>query len=138
MEVRNNYLFKPFSWVLSSLAGSMVAKNGFEMKSAQRLLFDCNTIEDVRANGSWGYAIVLTARSSQSGDRAVVNHIAITSNVLKNVASSFNALAKDDQCVSCSEVDCSRLVTGPMGSRVPQIEYTDAVRSRDQREPGTV
>jgi hypothetical protein len=47
MDVRNNYLFKPFSWVLPSLAGSMVVKNGFEMKSARRLLFDCNTIENV-------------------------------------------------------------------------------------------
>jgi hypothetical protein len=41
---------------------------------------------------------VLTVRSSQSGDFAVVNDITITNNVLKNVVAGINTLAKDDQC----------------------------------------
>jgi hypothetical protein len=99
IEIRNNYLFKPLSWVpVSVTQGKMVIKNAFEIKSAQRVLFDSNTIENVWANGQNGYAIVLTVRSSQSGDVAVVNDITITNNVLKNVVSGFNTLAKDDVC----------------------------------------
>ena len=98
IEIRNNYLFKPLSWVPLSLAGSMVVKNALELKSAQRVLFDSNTIENVWMNGQMGFAVVLTVRSSQSGDIAVVNDVTITNNVLKNVVSGFNTLAKDDTC----------------------------------------
>ena len=66
---------------------SMVVKNAFEVKSGQRILFDSNVIENVWANGQMGYAIVLTVRSSQSGDFAVVNDVTITNNILKNVVS---------------------------------------------------
>lgn len=45
-----------------------------------------------------GFAIVLTVRSSQSGDFYVVNDITITNNVLKNVVSGFSTLAADDVC----------------------------------------
>jgi hypothetical protein len=61
-------------------------------------LFDSNVIENVWAAGQIGFAIVLTVRPSQSGDFAVVNDITITNNVLKNVVSGFNTLAKDDVC----------------------------------------
>ena len=100
IEIRNNYLFKPLSWVPLTLSpgNQWVEKNAFELKSAQRLLFDSNVIENVWAAGQMGYAVVLTVRSSQSGDFAVVNDITITNNVLKNVVSGFNTLAKDDQC----------------------------------------
>jgi hypothetical protein len=99
IEIRNNYLFKPLSWVaLSVTQKQMVVKNAFELKSAQRVLFDSNTIENVWANGQNGFAIVLTVRSSQSGDISVVNDVTITNNVLKNVVSGFNTLAKDDAC----------------------------------------
>jgi hypothetical protein len=99
-EIRNNYLFKPLSWVVKSVTDrAMVVKNAFELKSAQRVLFDSNTIENVWANaGQNGYAIVLTIRSSQSGDISVVNDITVTNNVLKNVVRGFNTLGKDDAC----------------------------------------
>jgi len=103
IEIRNNYIFKPLSWVpLSTNASSnqnkMVVKNAFEVKSAQRVLFDSNTIENVWAGGQIGHAIVLTVRSGQSGDIAVINDITITNNVLKNVVSGFNSLMGDDTC----------------------------------------
>ena len=98
IEIRNNYLYKPLSWVPLSFAGSMWVKDAFELKSAQRVLFDSNTIENVWAQAQSGYAIVLTVRTSQSGDIAVVNDITITNNILKNVVSGFNTLAKDDTC----------------------------------------
>lgn len=104
IEIRNNYLFKPLSWAKSGTGGTLspsnqwVEKNAFELKNAQRVLFDNNVIENVWAAGQMGYAIVLTVRSSQSGDTAVVNDITITNNVLKNVVAGFNTLAEDDTC----------------------------------------
>jgi hypothetical protein len=99
IEIRNNYLYKPLSWVVASVTNNaMVVKNAFECKSCQRVLFDSNVIENVWAHGQMGYAIVLTVRSSQSGDFAVVNDITITNNVLKNVVSGVNTLAEDDTC----------------------------------------
>src|ERR1039458_9895697 len=76
----------------------MVVKNALELKSAQRVLFDSNTIENVWMNGQMGYAIVLTVRTSQSGDIAVVNDVTITDNVLKNVVSGINTAAADNTC----------------------------------------
>ena len=99
IEIRNNYLYKPLAWVpLSVTNNAMVVKNAFECKSCQRVLFDSNVIENVWANGQLGYAIVLTVRSSQSGDFAVVNDVTITNNVLKNVVAGVNSLAEDDTC----------------------------------------
>jgi hypothetical protein len=108
IEVRNNYLFKPLSWIkLTTAPGNQwVEKNAFELKSAQRVLFDGNVIENVWAAGQMGFAIVLTVRSSQSGDFAVVNDITITNNVLKNVVSGVNTLANDDQCGVASYTAC--------------------------------
>jgi hypothetical protein len=99
VEIRNNYLFKPLSWVVASVTNkSMVVKDAFELKSAQRVLFDSNTIENVWANGQTGFAIVLIVRTSQSGDIAVVNDITITNNVLKNVVSGINTAGADNTC----------------------------------------
>jgi hypothetical protein len=110
LEVRNNYLYKPLEWAQPGVSippqNKMVVKNAFECKSCQRLLFDSNVIENVWAAGQMGYAIVLTVRSSQSGDFAVVSDITITNNVLKNVVSGFNTLAKDDQCAAASYAQC--------------------------------
>ena len=54
-----------------------------------------------------GFAIVLTVRTSQSGDFAVVNDVTITNNFLKNVVSGVNTLAKDDQCGIAPYVSCT-------------------------------
>lgn len=104
IEIRNNYLYKPLSWAKSGTGGTLrpsnqwVEKNALELKSAQRVLFDSNVIQNVWAAGQLGYAIVLTVRTSQSGDFAVVNDITITNNILNNVVAGFNSLAEDDQC----------------------------------------
>ncbi len=104
--VRNNYLFKPLSWVPLSLNGQMVVKNSFELKSAQRVWFDSNTIENEWKAGQNGYAITLTVRSSQSGDISVVNDVTITNNILKNVTAGINTLAADDQCANSTYYLC--------------------------------
>ena len=102
IEVRNNYLYKPLAWAAPGIGccgkQTMVVKNAFEIKSGQRVLFDNNLIENVWAGGQLGFAIVLSIRSGQSGDKAVVNDITITNNVLKNVVAGVNSLAADDTC----------------------------------------
>jgi hypothetical protein len=110
IEIRGNYLFKPLGWAAVGVSlppnNKWVVKNAFELKSAQRVLFDGNVIENVWAAGQIGFAIVLTVRSAQSGDFAVVSDITITNNILKNVVSGFNTLAKDDQCGTASYTTC--------------------------------
>jgi hypothetical protein len=112
IQIQYNYLFKPLSWAVPGTGGTLapnnqwVEKNAFELKSAQRVLFDSNTIENVWNAGQNGYAIVLTVRSSQSGDISVVNDVTITNNLLKNVVSGFTSLAKDDQCGNSTYPNC--------------------------------
>ena len=106
IEVRNNYIYKPLAWVPLSLNGTYVEKNGFELKSAQRVLFDSNTIENVWAAGQVGAAFLLTIRSSQSGDVAVVQDVTVTNNVFKNVVMGFNTLAADSLCGPPSYPSC--------------------------------
>ena len=99
VQIQYNWLYKPLAWVPLSLAGKMVVKNSFEIKGAQRVLFDSNTIENNWVNGQVGQAIDLTIRTSGGGgDNAVVNDITITNNVLKNVVAGINTLAADYYC----------------------------------------
>ena len=100
IEVRNNEIYKPLSWVPLSLGSkaTMVVKNAFEVKSGRRILFYSNTIENVWAAGQDGSAMVLTVRTGQSGDIAVVNDLTISSNVFKNVVSGIDGTASDDLC----------------------------------------
>ena len=104
IQIQYNYLYKPLSWAKAGTGGTLspynqwVEKNALELKNAQRLLFDSNVIQNVWAAGQNGYAIVLTVRSSQSGDTAVVNDITITNNILQNVVAGVNSLAEDDLC----------------------------------------
>ena len=75
IEVRHNHLFKPMTWLrgqpgfAGGLDGSpFIVKNLFEIKNAQRVLFEDNILE-----GSWGgfsqagFAIVLTPKNQQVG-----------------------------------------------------------------------
>jgi hypothetical protein len=123
VQVQNNYLFKPLSWVKNPIAA---VKNAFELKNAQRVLFDSNTIENVWLNAQNGFAIVLTVRTSQSGNIAVVSDITITNNVLKNVTSGFNTLAKDDTCGNTTYPLC----TNP-GSEARVVIYNNLMTFYD-------
>jgi hypothetical protein len=110
IEIRNNHLYKPLAWATPGMSlppdNTMVVKNAFECKSCQRVLFDNNVIENVWAAGQVGFAIVLTVRSAQSGDFTVVSDVTITNNILKNVVSGVNTLARDDQCGAASYQKC--------------------------------
>jgi hypothetical protein len=73
-------------------------KNSLEFKSARRVLVTGNIFENNWAGSQKGYAIVLTVRTSDSGNIAVVNDVTIENNVLKNVAAGFIGIGRDDNC----------------------------------------
>ncbi len=99
ITVTNNYIFKPLSWIPLSVGNHiMVVKNAFELKSAQRVLFDHNIIENVWKDGQQGYALQLTLRNYQSGDVGVVNDVTVSNNVILNSVAFVNGLAADDLC----------------------------------------
>ena len=129
IEIRNNYLFKPLSWVPLSCSpsssppgtcpnpiNSLVVKNAFEVKAGQRILFDGNIIENVWAGGQLGNSIGLSVRTGQSGDFAVSNDITVTNNVLKNVVWFVNGTALDDLCGTSSYPACTNPGSRPVGT----------------------
>jgi hypothetical protein len=102
LEIRNNYFFKPEKWATAGVGlppeAQWAVKNLLEFKSARRVLVAGNVFENNWASAQKGYAIVLTVRTSDSGNIAVVDDITIENNLLLNVASGFNSLAHDDLC----------------------------------------
>jgi hypothetical protein len=78
-----------------------------------------------------GYAVVLTIRSSQSGDIAAVSDITITNNVLKNVVAGVNAGAVDDQCGKAPYVNCHNA-----GSQARWYIANNLLQFYDPKTPG--
>jgi uncharacterized protein (TIGR03437 family) len=97
IEVRRNYLFKPLSWKPgeADYAGvRWVVKNLFELKSARRVIFEGNTLENCWG-GDMGYgAINLTVRGD-SGPQATLEDITVRNNVMKHTGNGLNILGKD-------------------------------------------
>jgi hypothetical protein len=108
ITITGNYLYKPLSWVPLSTGSSpaYVVKNSLELKSAQRVLVDGNTIENKWSAAQVGGAVVLTVRTSQSGDLAVVKDITVTNNILNNVVQGFQVMQADYNCGTVSYPNC--------------------------------
>jgi hypothetical protein len=102
IEIRGNYFYKPERWAVAGVtlppSPQWSVKNSLELKSASRVLVSGNVFENNWAGAQKGFAIVLTVRTSDSGNIASVNDITFENNLLKNVASGFNTLEHDDQC----------------------------------------
>ena len=100
IEIRRNWLYKPLSWIAptTSHPARWAVKNDLEFKNARRVVVSGNLLENDWVSGQRGYAVVLTPRTSDSGNLAVVDDITIESNVLKDVTSGFNSLAADNLC----------------------------------------
>jgi hypothetical protein len=95
IEIRRNHLFRPMLWkegepgyTPAASGNPYIVKNNFELKSAIRLLFEANLLEN-----SWGgfsqtgYSILLTPRNQSNKCPACrVNDITIRFNRIRNVA----------------------------------------------------
>ena len=106
IEIRRNHLFRPMLWkegepgyTPTASGNPYIVKNNFELKSAVRLLFEANLLEN-----SWGgfsqtgFSILLTPKN-QSNKCPVcrVNDITVRFNRIRNVAGVLqiaNALSK--------------------------------------------
>jgi hypothetical protein len=98
IEIRHNHLFKPLTWMPGApgfVGGEdghpFIVKNLFELKNAQRLLFEGNVLE-----GSWGgfsqtgLAILLTPKNqNDSCPLCRVNDVTIRYCKISHVASGF-------------------------------------------------
>jgi len=76
IQISQNHLFKPMTWMqgqpgyVGGASGNypFMVKNFFELKNAQRVLFEANIMEDTWGGFSQnGYGIVLTALDQASG-----------------------------------------------------------------------
>ncbi|MFZ0772505.1 MAG: putative Ig domain-containing protein [Candidatus Sulfotelmatobacter sp.] len=98
IEIRFNHLFKPMFWLQGQpgfTAPAFIVKNHFELKNAQRVLFDSNVLED-----SWGgfsqdgFSILLTPKNQSIGDVSVcpmcqVTDVTIRYATISHVAGGF-------------------------------------------------
>jgi hypothetical protein len=67
IEIRFNHLFKPMFWLQGQpgfAAPAFVVKNHFELKNAQRVLFDSNVLENTWGGFSQhGYSVLITPKN---------------------------------------------------------------------------
>ena len=102
IEIRHNHLFKPITWMKGQPGfvgggdGSpFVVKNFFELKNAQRVLFENNLLENNWGGFSQtGFAILLTPKNQANGKENVcpsclVTDITIRKCVISHVGSGF-------------------------------------------------
>ncbi|HTT25185.1 MAG TPA: putative Ig domain-containing protein [Candidatus Sulfotelmatobacter sp.] len=71
IEIRHNHLFKPIIWMRGQrgfVSPAFIVKNHFELKNAQRVLFEGNILE-----GTWGgfsqhgHSVVITPKNQHNG-----------------------------------------------------------------------
>jgi hypothetical protein len=102
IEIRRNNLFKPLAWDAPGITlpphNKWRARCNLVLKNAQRALVIGNVLENSWMSGDVGVSVLLTVRTSQSGNSAVVNDITVENNILKNVMSGFAALPEDQTC----------------------------------------
>ena len=98
IEIRHNHFFKPLSWRRGdpSYAGMRWSvKNLFELKSARRVVFEGNVLENCWGDVNGGYgAINLTVRGD-SGPQATIEDVLIQNNLMKHTPNGINILGKD-------------------------------------------
>ncbi len=104
IEVKNNYMFKPFSWKVDdpTYAGKhWTIKNLFELKTGVRVLLEGNIMENSWADlpiGQSGAAILLTVRAEGGGSpQANVKDITIRNNIIRHAGNGISLSGHDDQ-----------------------------------------
>ena len=98
IEIRRNHLFKPMTWkegepgyTAAPTGDAYIVKNNFELKNAQRVLFEGNLLEN-----SWGgfsqtgFSIVLSPKNQNNHcPKCQVTDITIRYNRIRNVGGVF-------------------------------------------------
>ncbi len=113
IEIRHNYLFKPVNWrpgdphFLGAANGRpFIVKNLFELKNAQRVLFEGNVLENTWGGFSQtGFAILLTPKNQgrNTCPLCAVTEITIRYCKISHVGSGFQiANSRDDSGAAAS------------------------------------
>jgi hypothetical protein len=98
IEIRRNHLFRPMLWKAgepgytpTASGQSYIIKNNFELKSAIRVLFEANLLENTWGGFSQtGFSILLTPKSQANKCPICrVNDVTIRFNRIRNVAGVF-------------------------------------------------
>ena len=98
IEVRNNHMFKPLSWMTThpTYAGTpWTVKNVLELKNARRVLIENNVMEHSWAGAQHGFAFVLTPRGQGSADWSTVEDVTIMNNIVRRVGGGVHMLSED-------------------------------------------
>lgn len=120
IEIRHNYFFKPMTWMKGQAeyvggtnGNPFIVKNIFELKNAQRVLFEGNVLEN-----SWGgftqngFAILLTPKNPGGCSSCQVTDVTIRYNLIRHVgaglqianALSGNGIEQDGQRYSIHDL----------------------------------
>jgi hypothetical protein len=101
IEIRGNYFFKPLTWkprepgfVGGKSGRPFIVKNLFELKNAQRVLFEGNLLENCWGGFSQnGYAILLSPKNQENRCPACqVTDVTIRYNRIENVGAVFSLI----------------------------------------------
>jgi hypothetical protein len=103
IEIRHNHFFKPYTWMPGHAGGVLgnhgypfMVKNHFELKNAQRVLFEGNVLENTWGGFSQaGFSVVLTPKNQSSPTHGnlcpvcQVTDVTIRYNTISHIASGF-------------------------------------------------
>ncbi len=93
IEIRRNEMFKPLSWMpVGGIPGKgyPIVKNGFELKNAQRVLFEANRIQNAWGGFSQvGFAILLTPKNPGNCSACVVRDITIRYSMVSHAGAAM-------------------------------------------------
>jgi hypothetical protein len=136
IEIRRNHLFRPMTWkegepgyTPSRTGDPYIVKNNFELKNAQRVLFESNLLENTWGGFTQtGFSILLTPKNqSDRCPKCQVTDVTIRFNRIRNVASVLqiaNTLTKTGGSAS-------------NGGRYSIHDIiADSVHDRDYKGPG--
>jgi hypothetical protein len=99
IEIRRNHFFKPLIWkpgesgfVGGTSGKPFIVKNLFELKNAQRVLFDGNLLDNSWGGvGQMGFALVLTPRNQNSQcPLCRVTDITLRNNLIRHMGSGMS------------------------------------------------
>jgi hypothetical protein len=101
LEIRNNYLTNPPTWVGSGYGGAgLVIKNRLELKVGNRVVIDGNTAEYIDTSGAQnGQCFTFTPRNCSSGSvcdnySAVLQNITLTNNVCRHAVTGIQTAGR--------------------------------------------
>jgi hypothetical protein len=93
ITIRRNLITKPLAW----RSQSWVVKNLIELKSADKVLIEGNTIENNWAANQQGYSILFTPRNQGgTAPATVVQNVTFQHNIVRHVAAVFSISGYDN------------------------------------------